>query len=279
MRRVVRAQRDDLDGQVLDELLELLVAGDEVGLAVDLDERAEPAARVDVAADQALAGVAAGLLGRLRRRRARAAGRSPSRGRRRISVEGLLAIHEPGAGPLAQFLDQLGRDVRHRCLSLLCCRRAVGRTPRGGFRRSGATGSRPGPPGDVRRASRPRRRPRPSRPPRARARRRCPPGEASAAASTGTSATAAGRPVARQQVVVLVDVRLEGERRATGEGRDELVGRARLLVLGLGHRDGLDDLRLARGARGTLAGRPRWPRRRRARTAAGSRGSRRRWRG
>ena len=63
--RVERLERHDLDGQVLDELLELLVAGDEVRLAVDLDERAEPAARVDVGADQALAGVAAGLLGRL----------------------------------------------------------------------------------------------------------------------------------------------------------------------------------------------------------------------
>ena len=53
----------DLDGEVADELLELVGARDEVGLAVDLDEHADAAAGVDVARDQALAGVAAGLLG------------------------------------------------------------------------------------------------------------------------------------------------------------------------------------------------------------------------
>ena len=81
-RRVQRLEGHDLDREVLDELLELLVAGHEVGLAVDLDERAEPAARVDVGADR-------GLRGRRGRpswppgpRRARAAGRSPCPGRR-----------------------------------------------------------------------------------------------------------------------------------------------------------------------------------------------------
>ena len=78
---VLRAQAGDLDRQVLDELLELLGAGDEVGLAVDLDEHADPAAGVDVAADEALADVAVGPLrrrppgharaGRRRRRRCR----------------------------------------------------------------------------------------------------------------------------------------------------------------------------------------------------------------
>ena len=61
--RVQRRQTGDLDGEVADELLELLRPGDEVRLAVHLDEDAEAAARVDVAADQALAGVAVGLLG------------------------------------------------------------------------------------------------------------------------------------------------------------------------------------------------------------------------
>ena len=60
---VQRRQAGDLDREVADELLELVGAGHEVGLAVDLDEHADPAAGVDVARDEALAGVAAGLLG------------------------------------------------------------------------------------------------------------------------------------------------------------------------------------------------------------------------
>src|SRR6185369_9169181 len=53
----------DLDREVADELLELVGAGDEVGLAVDLDQHADPAARVDVAGDDAFARVPARLLG------------------------------------------------------------------------------------------------------------------------------------------------------------------------------------------------------------------------
>ena len=60
---VQRRQAGDLDREVADELLELVGARDEVRLAVDLDEHADAAAGVDVARDEALAGVAAGLLG------------------------------------------------------------------------------------------------------------------------------------------------------------------------------------------------------------------------
>ena len=60
---VQRGEAGDLDREVADELLELVGAGDEVGLAVDLDEHADPAAGVDVARDEALAGLAVGLLG------------------------------------------------------------------------------------------------------------------------------------------------------------------------------------------------------------------------
>src|SRR6185436_215755 len=102
----------DLDRQVADELLELVGARDEVGLAVDLDQHADAAARVDVARDEALAGVAARLL-RGRRETALA---EQDDGLLDVTVsldEGVLAVHEARAGPLAQLLDRRGRDVCH----------------------------------------------------------------------------------------------------------------------------------------------------------------------
>ena len=51
--------------EVARELDELLVAGDEVGLAVDLDQHADPVAGVDVGLDDALARLLAGALGGL----------------------------------------------------------------------------------------------------------------------------------------------------------------------------------------------------------------------
>ena len=51
-----------MDGQVLGELLELVVAGDEVGLAVELDHRALLAVVVDVDLDAARLGDAAGAV-------------------------------------------------------------------------------------------------------------------------------------------------------------------------------------------------------------------------
>ena len=124
---VQRREAGDLDGEVADELLELLGARDEVGLAVDLDEHADAAAGVDVAGDEALAGVATGLLGRrgqaaLAQQRDRLVEVAVRLGQR------LLAVHEPGAGPLAQFLDQLRRDVRHE--SACSCSFAVARAHR-----------------------------------------------------------------------------------------------------------------------------------------------------
>ena len=59
--RVRGRQAGDLHGEVADELLEVVVAGHEVRLAVDLDEHAQAAAGVDVGGDLALAGVAPGL--------------------------------------------------------------------------------------------------------------------------------------------------------------------------------------------------------------------------
>ena len=54
----------DLQAQVLDEGAKFVGAGDEVGLAIHLDQHAHLAADVDVAFDQALPGRAVRLLGR-----------------------------------------------------------------------------------------------------------------------------------------------------------------------------------------------------------------------
>src|SRR5215218_5843849 len=110
---VLRREAGDLHREVLDELLELVGPRDEVRLAVDLDEHAEAAARVDVAAHEALARLAAGLL--LRGGKTLLA----QRGHSLVDVavgrlERALAIHEAGAGQLAQLLDGRSRDLRHR---------------------------------------------------------------------------------------------------------------------------------------------------------------------
>ena len=94
----------DLHGEVADELLELVGAGHEVGLAVDLDQHADAAAGVDVAGDEALAGVAAGLL----RRGGEALLAQLRDGLVHVAaglLERALAVHHAGAGPLAQLLD------------------------------------------------------------------------------------------------------------------------------------------------------------------------------
>ena len=115
--------RDGLDGHVLGrdardlhrelahELLEVLVAGHEVGLAVDLDEHAQAAAGMDVRGHEALAGVPAGLLG--------GGSHAPlaEQGDGLVQVaagllERTLAVHEPGPGALAELLDQFGLDGR-----------------------------------------------------------------------------------------------------------------------------------------------------------------------
>ena len=93
-------------GDVADELLELLVLGDEVGFRIDLDQRALGA--FDGDPDEALGGGAAGLLGGGRQ----ALGAKPvDRGFHVALVLGqrLLAIHHAGAGALAQFLHRSRR--------------------------------------------------------------------------------------------------------------------------------------------------------------------------
>jgi hypothetical protein len=91
-----------------------VVAGHEVGLAVDLDEHADAAVRVDVRHHGTLGRLAAGLLGRLRE----ALGAQEVD--RLLDVTGdlderLLAVGHAGAGALAQVLDHRCRDFHLTC--------------------------------------------------------------------------------------------------------------------------------------------------------------------
>ena len=121
-----RRQPRDLDREGADELLELVRPGDEVGLAVDLDEHADAAAGVDVAGDEALASLAPGLL--------RGGGHAALAQQQDCLLdvaarllEGALAVHHAGAGALAKLLDRLRGDRGHPGLVLLFAgRRAPG---------------------------------------------------------------------------------------------------------------------------------------------------------
>ena len=97
-------------GDLAHEALELLVAGDEIGLGIDLDEGAARA--LDGEADQPLGGDAAGLLGG----GGKALLAQPIDGAFEIALrlaQRLLAIHHAGAGLLAQLLDQRRGDLGH----------------------------------------------------------------------------------------------------------------------------------------------------------------------
>src|SRR5664279_5345164 len=110
-----RAQTRDLDRQIADQALELVRAGDEVGLAVDFDQDADLAAGVDVARDLAFIGVSAGSLGGRR-----LASLLEDRGCLLDVAAGLLesalALHDACAALLAEGLDGLRSDGRHRVL-------------------------------------------------------------------------------------------------------------------------------------------------------------------
>ena len=105
-RDVGRIGRGDLQAHVAAERLELLVAGDEVRLAIHLEEHADLAADVDVAFDQAflrgaggkLVDLAAQLLAQERDRLLRVA----------VGLgESLFAVEQAGAGLFAQVADHL----------------------------------------------------------------------------------------------------------------------------------------------------------------------------
>src|SRR6266540_3867486 len=99
------------------ERAELLVAGDEVGLAVDFDQSADTAAGVDVAVDDALIGLVLQLLQRL----GQATLLEQVLGLAEIAqgiFDGALALHDARAGLFSQFLDEL-RGTWHACLRVL----------------------------------------------------------------------------------------------------------------------------------------------------------------
>ena len=94
------------------QFLELVVAGDEIGLGVNLDDDADLAVGRD--ADQALGGDAPGLLGGGRE----ALLAQPVDGLLDVAADfaqRALAIHHARARLLAQLFDQSGGDLCHRC--------------------------------------------------------------------------------------------------------------------------------------------------------------------
>ncbi len=96
-------------GDLQDHVLELLVAGDEVGLGVDLHDRARLARGND--ANEPFGGDAPRLLGGL----GQALLAQPVDGGLDVALrlrERRLAVHHPGAGLVAQFLHQ-ARGNRH----------------------------------------------------------------------------------------------------------------------------------------------------------------------
>ena len=95
--------------QLARELVEVVRASHEIGLAVELEEHAKPRAMVDVAADDALAHLSVGLLCGCRE----ALLAEPVSGLFEVSpalLERSLAVHDAGAGLLTQPLDVLGLD-------------------------------------------------------------------------------------------------------------------------------------------------------------------------
>ena len=90
---------------------EVVVAGHEVGVAVDLEEHADLAVAVDVGLDRALGGLAAADLQGL------VAEADAQQLDRRVEVaarlgQGVLAVHHPRARAVAELLDLLGADRR-----------------------------------------------------------------------------------------------------------------------------------------------------------------------
>src|SRR5436190_3302721 len=152
-----RRRPGDVDRHLPGELLKLVAPGDEIGLALHLDQHPHLSRGVDVRGDDALAGGPAASLGS--RRLAldaedldRLLDVAAGLGERR------LAVHDPGAGALAKRLDVRRGDRRHH-RSLFPASRPRG--SEGPFKRS-LRGPRPAPrPGPLRRSGPPRRPPRP----------------------------------------------------------------------------------------------------------------------
>src|SRR5712691_6831512 len=112
-----RIHRRDLHGDLLGELLEFVTARDEVGLARELDQRADASAGVDVRRDEAFLGLALRLL----RHRLDTPLLDECERLRVVAArlfERALAVHHPRAALAAQALDFLGIDLCHHHLAL-----------------------------------------------------------------------------------------------------------------------------------------------------------------
>ena len=104
-----RGRGGDLQGHVLDEGAEAFVAGDEVGLAIDFDEHADFVADMDVGADDAFLGFAAGFF----RGGGGAFFAQDGFGGGEVALgfdEGFLAVHHACAGFFAELFDEVGGD-------------------------------------------------------------------------------------------------------------------------------------------------------------------------
>ena len=107
---VARVGSGDVHGDVAEQLLEVRGAGDEVGLAVELDEDADLSAGVDVGSDRALVGGARGLLGS----RCHAALAEDDERLLHVALgllQRLQAVAHGGAGLFAEFLDEFCVDL------------------------------------------------------------------------------------------------------------------------------------------------------------------------
>src|SRR3954451_14290858 len=99
----------DVQRDVARERDEVVVAGDEVGVAVDLDEHADLPVAVDVGRDGALGGLAVADLERL----VAQADAQQLDGCVHVAAglrQGVLAVHHAGAGGLPELGDLLGAD-------------------------------------------------------------------------------------------------------------------------------------------------------------------------
>ena len=109
---VLRRGRGDVQGDLVGEDLEVLVAGDEVGLALHLDHRADAGVGVDVGGDDALVGAAAFALG------GGGLALHPQQLDRALDVtvgfdQGGFAVHHRGPGAVPERFHIGGGDLRH----------------------------------------------------------------------------------------------------------------------------------------------------------------------
>ena len=108
----------DVHGDIVHQFLEVVGAGHEIALAVDLHQHADLAAGVDVACHRAFAGHARAFFGRDRD----AALAQNDDGLLQVALglgEGLLAIHHRRARLVAEFFYLRCRDIHCGCAHFL----------------------------------------------------------------------------------------------------------------------------------------------------------------